>query len=460
MSLVVFAGPTIASDTVRGELTADVRGPAARGDVARAALDRPDAILVIDGYFDRVPSVWHKEILWAMSQGIHVFGAASMGALRAAELAEFGMVGVGEVYQAFVGGDLEDDDEVAVAHGDAASGYRRMSDAMVNIRWTLRAAERDGVIGTNARVRLEGLAKAMPYDQRDLRLVLGSCARDVLPAPKVAALQAWLQEGTVDQKHIDAVALLRHVAVLESKGWKRKSVTFRFAETDGWAALLAEVEGSAGRRLDRSADPGIEDELRARGMLGPVLGAATTRLLAADRLKKAGVTLNARAVEAWVDDFRREHGLYSEADFDAWLATAELDGSELEEFFRRESVVRATRREFRSAIGGALEDELRATGQLREVSSLAARKAIVLASHGLESPSLKDVGLAEVDLWGWFFRERLGSDTPSSIEAYAAQQGSTVDEIRMAALRDFAFERLTAGEARPISGEAGDGDSS
>ena len=61
---------------------------------------RPAVIGIIDGYFEIVPTVWHKEILWAMAQGIHVFGAASIGALRAAELDAFGMRGIGRIYEA------------------------------------------------------------------------------------------------------------------------------------------------------------------------------------------------------------------------------------------------------------------------------------------------------------------------------------------------------------------------
>ena len=56
---------------------------------------------VIDGYFEIVPTVWHKEILWAMQAGIHVYGAASIGALRAAELDVFGMRGIGRIYEGF-----------------------------------------------------------------------------------------------------------------------------------------------------------------------------------------------------------------------------------------------------------------------------------------------------------------------------------------------------------------------
>ena len=46
--------------------------PVGQGDVYRAATRyRPRAIGIVDGYFHQVPSVWHKEILWAMAEGIH-----------------------------------------------------------------------------------------------------------------------------------------------------------------------------------------------------------------------------------------------------------------------------------------------------------------------------------------------------------------------------------------------------
>jgi hypothetical protein len=68
---------------------------------------------IVDGNFETVATVWHKEILWAMAQGIHVYGAASIGALRAAELAEFGMKGVGAIFRHFQATPLADDDEIS-----------------------------------------------------------------------------------------------------------------------------------------------------------------------------------------------------------------------------------------------------------------------------------------------------------------------------------------------------------
>ena len=89
----------------RAILDADYRPPAKQGDICRAVQERgPDAVALIDGYFEQVPAVWHKEILWAMKLGVQVYGASSMGALRAAELQQFGMIGVGKIFEAYVSG--------------------------------------------------------------------------------------------------------------------------------------------------------------------------------------------------------------------------------------------------------------------------------------------------------------------------------------------------------------------
>ena len=140
MTVMVFTGPTISAEDAAAHLDATYLPPAEQGDVYRAARERPLVIGIVDGSFERIPAVFHKEILWAMREGIHVFGAASMGALRAAELADFGMVGVGAVFEAYRSGALTDDDEVAVAHATKEASFSASSEAMVNIRATLAAA--------------------------------------------------------------------------------------------------------------------------------------------------------------------------------------------------------------------------------------------------------------------------------------------------------------------------------
>ena len=173
MTVYVFTGPTLSVDDARAELDAVWLPPVSQGDVYRVGLFRPAVIGIIDGYFDRVPSVWHKEILWAMAQGIHVFGSASMGALRAAELASFGMEGVGGIFEAYRDGRVDDDDEVAVVHGPAETGYRCLSVAMVDIRRTLAQAAAEGVVSARTRTTLEDLAKRMYYPERAYAWIFG-----------------------------------------------------------------------------------------------------------------------------------------------------------------------------------------------------------------------------------------------------------------------------------------------
>jgi hypothetical protein len=92
MSMIVFIGPSLPKFELPETAHLEFRPPAACGDILKAGSQLPAAIGLIDGYFEASASPWHKEILWALSRGIAVFGSSSMGALRAAELESFGMI--------------------------------------------------------------------------------------------------------------------------------------------------------------------------------------------------------------------------------------------------------------------------------------------------------------------------------------------------------------------------------
>ena len=55
MTVFVFTGPTLAADAARLHLEAIYLPPVSQGDVYRVARHRPQAIGIIDGYFERVP---------------------------------------------------------------------------------------------------------------------------------------------------------------------------------------------------------------------------------------------------------------------------------------------------------------------------------------------------------------------------------------------------------------------
>ena len=229
--MIVFAGPSLAGQQISGNSRLDIRDPVRQGDVYLATLERPSAIGIIDGYFEGVPSVWHKEILWAMSQGIPVLGAASMGALRASELDTFGMIGIGVVYEAFRDGHLEDDDEVALVHAPEEMGYVALSVAMVNVRATCMAAAGSGLISNSQADFVIERAKAQFYKNRTWDSILRGADPEILPLNSVTNLRHWIDAHEVDQKGVDALLLLKRMA---QSDFGTRAAQFHFEQTDLW----------------------------------------------------------------------------------------------------------------------------------------------------------------------------------------------------------------------------------
>ncbi len=95
--VVVFLGPSLDVTTAETILPgATFLPPICQGQLL-SAVDRhqPGVVGIVDGEFGQSLSVWHKEILHVLGRGVRVFGASSMGALRAAECDVYGMEGVG-----------------------------------------------------------------------------------------------------------------------------------------------------------------------------------------------------------------------------------------------------------------------------------------------------------------------------------------------------------------------------
>ncbi|MEM8813931.1 MAG: TfuA-like protein, partial [Pseudomonadota bacterium] len=199
--ITIFAGPTISDPEIKHVLPdARVLPPAAVGDIYAAAKSEPAGIGLIDGYFDGTPSVWHKEVLYALDAGIPVFGASSMGALRAAECHVFGMVGIGRIFEQCRDGLLDDDDEVAVIHGPAELGYVLLSEPMVNIRATLAVSVDAGVLSAAMASRLAELAKSILYPDRSWERLRDEAERLGIDPQALDRFDAWRATGYVDQK--------------------------------------------------------------------------------------------------------------------------------------------------------------------------------------------------------------------------------------------------------------------
>jgi hypothetical protein len=171
-----------------------------------------------------------------MAEGIHVYGAASAGALRAAELDSFGMRGIGRVYEDFRDGVLQDDDEVAVLHGPEEVGYPPVTEAMVNIRATLAAAVRQGIIASETATGLRDIAKRLFYKERSYEALIKSPDATGLPATGLRDFSNWLPQGRVDQNTRDAEVMIAAMRAHLKAGVEPLRVSYRLADTAAWQA--------------------------------------------------------------------------------------------------------------------------------------------------------------------------------------------------------------------------------
>src|SRR5262249_109421 len=130
-----------------------------------------------------------------------------------------------------------------VAHAAASDGYRPLSTAMVNVRATLAAAEHAGAIGEGTARALVRLAKEMFYADRVYPAILRRGAEEGLPAEELDRLRAFLREGQVDQKRLDAVAMLHAVREHLASTPGPKKVRYRFEHTDAWDTALRKAGG-------------------------------------------------------------------------------------------------------------------------------------------------------------------------------------------------------------------------
>lgn len=289
MTAYVFLGPSLPLDQARALLDATYLPPVQQGDVLRLLESKPRYIGIIDGYFETVPAVWHKEILLAMSRGVHVFGGASMGALRAAELQQFGMIGVGKIFQWFSNETIVADDEVAVRHGPAELGYLPLNQSLVDIRDSCAMAIDDRVIDVPLAERIISAATAIPFWDRTWATVALELQR--LEPAQSEGTSAWLQYAKtryISLKARDATALLTRMKDFIAEPWKPKQCNFVFEQTIFIDRLLNEIAlEKAAKCLCLAQEPDRDPELMEN-----LRRAALLRIVAREAAERSGWQLN------------------------------------------------------------------------------------------------------------------------------------------------------------------------
>jgi hypothetical protein len=200
---VVFVGPSLPDCAQLVTQDIMVLPPAKCGDVHLAAQNGATHIGLIDGTFENGMSVWHKEIIYALEAGVFIAGASSMGALRAAECAAFGMKGIGKIFNDYHSGARNKDADVALIFAPQELGYQPLSVTLVDFEATVASLLQTAKIHPAMASKLLAAAARLFYKRRTLQAILEEAVGEV-----DTVLQKLLTNNWVDQKRMDALALL------------------------------------------------------------------------------------------------------------------------------------------------------------------------------------------------------------------------------------------------------------
>ena len=220
LTIHIFVGPTLPGQDILDILPgAVVHPPVAHGDLLRLDLVDGDVMVIVDGYYHQNASVRHKEILTLLADGVVVVGCASMGALRAAELAKYGMIGNGTVYRMFRDGVLDADEEVAVAHTPGPD-YRSFTVPTVMIRHATGLAVRSGVLDRADAAAIVDIARDINYTERSWQAIERAANGNDSLTSALARLREFVdsRRDATDIKAADALDTLRKIADGQLRG--------------------------------------------------------------------------------------------------------------------------------------------------------------------------------------------------------------------------------------------------
>lgn len=221
---VVFAGPSLyGAQFDPGDVV--IRGPAEMGDLERAVAAGAISVGLIDGHYQQVGAVWHKEILFALASGVAVYGAASMGALRVSECEDFGMIPVGDIARRYCSGELVDDADVALTNGPAELGFPPLTEAMVDVEATAAHLAAIGLVPPETAAAIVASARAIFFADRTVDAIFG---------PLGPGLLALYRTHRVGQKTADALALVETLKALPAGAVRASDRDWRFASTPFW----------------------------------------------------------------------------------------------------------------------------------------------------------------------------------------------------------------------------------
>jgi len=206
-------GPSLPPEEAKYILSSDKKRevvyapPIRRGDIPKAVSEGFGIIGIIDGVFFRESAASPREIMEVLKSDVKIYGASSMGALRASELDRYGMIGIGKIYQWYRDGTLNSDDEVALSFD--SEEFIPISEPLVNIRETIKKATNQNIISLEESEIILKSAKSLYFPERRWDKIIKNSENAL--EKRLLDFSVFVKNNRVDIKKEDAMLLLKRI---------------------------------------------------------------------------------------------------------------------------------------------------------------------------------------------------------------------------------------------------------
>jgi len=213
IKIIIYLGPSLSPKEAKKILSSNTNRkvtyapPIKRGDIPNAINEGFNIIGIVDGFFFRESAVSPREIMEALKDKVKIYGASSMGALRASELDRYGMIGIGKIYHLYRDGTLNSDDEVALSF--ESEGYTPLSEPLINIRETIKKAFENNVLNKEEYEVVFKSAKNLYFPERRWEKIIQN-SENILNR-SLSNLTEFVKSNRVDIKREDAILLLKRI---------------------------------------------------------------------------------------------------------------------------------------------------------------------------------------------------------------------------------------------------------
>ena len=209
---IIFLGPSLSIQKAKKIIDAEYKTPARKGDFLELSmLNENKIIILIDGVFLQDYPPTPIEVYQVVNkENFTVFGASSIGALRAVELEKFGMKGYGKVFELYKKNIINSDDEVAVTFDNE---YNLVSEAMIDIRYNLFLSYKADIITKETKKIITKIAKEIYFPDRSYENIINETMKKFPNKENdLKTFQKFIKNNRKSLKEIDAINLLRHIA--------------------------------------------------------------------------------------------------------------------------------------------------------------------------------------------------------------------------------------------------------